>query len=393
MESIELSLIDLVGVALGTPSRGRRIQNLARLCLSLSPVPGRTRTDLLRFLRLYLPWGFRRATTGRGSGGESSARSVPSERATCGAGGHFPEPRPEWSRDGWNAIRPNSPAWNRLALWATLLVCCRRELFDALRTPTQPLVPTRHQVRTGGFILFSNFPLQDEPPVVRCCWHSSETWQQHLDFSPSEDDDPVEIYILDDKNSFIHFLKFHFPSCRRDAPSSWPRETRGSSTLTRAREARGRLETRGDPRPAPGRLRRPAALAGRGARRILRVGSDPPGVLGERIAPMSNRLGGRLAPELARLESLSDIREMTPRDYRESWAWVHLLLNRSEPGRSVPAHCARGLESEPGPLDLRRRAADERTVAGAFTRAANSGTRVSRRPRTGTPCACKQKNR
>jgi tRNA A-37 threonylcarbamoyl transferase component Bud32 len=54
----ELSLIDLVGVSLQHPlPRGRRVQNLARLCLSLSLVKGRTRTDLVRFLRLYLPWG------------------------------------------------------------------------------------------------------------------------------------------------------------------------------------------------------------------------------------------------------------------------------------------------------------------------------------------------
>ncbi len=53
-----LSLIDLVGVRLQHPLPWRRrIQNLARLCVSLSSVPGLTRTDTLHFLRLYLPWG------------------------------------------------------------------------------------------------------------------------------------------------------------------------------------------------------------------------------------------------------------------------------------------------------------------------------------------------
>ncbi|QEH37903.1 Lipopolysaccharide core heptose(I) kinase RfaP [Aquisphaera giovannonii] len=53
-----LSLIDLVGVRLITPvPRGRRVQNLARLSLSLAHAPGRTRTETLRFLRAYLPWG------------------------------------------------------------------------------------------------------------------------------------------------------------------------------------------------------------------------------------------------------------------------------------------------------------------------------------------------
>ena len=53
-----LSLIDLVGVQVRHPlPAGRRLQNLARLQISLSDVPGRTRTDSLRFLRTYLPWG------------------------------------------------------------------------------------------------------------------------------------------------------------------------------------------------------------------------------------------------------------------------------------------------------------------------------------------------
>ena len=57
-EPIELSVIDLVGVRLIHPlPNHRRVQNLSRLNLSLAEVPGRTRTDTLRFLRAYLPWG------------------------------------------------------------------------------------------------------------------------------------------------------------------------------------------------------------------------------------------------------------------------------------------------------------------------------------------------
>ena len=53
-----LSLIDLVGVRLRHPLPwSRRVQNLAHLCISLDAVAGRTRTDSLRFLRHYLPWG------------------------------------------------------------------------------------------------------------------------------------------------------------------------------------------------------------------------------------------------------------------------------------------------------------------------------------------------
>jgi hypothetical protein len=56
--SLRLTIIDLQGVRLIHPLPiHRRIQNLARLSLSLVNAPGRTRTDALRFLRAYLPWG------------------------------------------------------------------------------------------------------------------------------------------------------------------------------------------------------------------------------------------------------------------------------------------------------------------------------------------------
>jgi tRNA A-37 threonylcarbamoyl transferase component Bud32 len=56
--SPKLRLIDLVGVRLVHPlPRHRRLQNLARINVSLAEVIGRTQTDALRFLRAYLPWG------------------------------------------------------------------------------------------------------------------------------------------------------------------------------------------------------------------------------------------------------------------------------------------------------------------------------------------------
>ena len=52
----KLSLIDLVGVEVHHPlPNGRRVQNLARLALSLIRPGGPTRTDALRFLRAYQP--------------------------------------------------------------------------------------------------------------------------------------------------------------------------------------------------------------------------------------------------------------------------------------------------------------------------------------------------
>jgi tRNA A-37 threonylcarbamoyl transferase component Bud32 len=58
---VSLSLIDLVGVSLQAPlPLGRRVQNLARLNLSLANLFGWTKTDSLRFLLAYLRGGLTR---------------------------------------------------------------------------------------------------------------------------------------------------------------------------------------------------------------------------------------------------------------------------------------------------------------------------------------------
>ncbi len=54
-----------------------------------------------------------------------------------------------------------------------------------------------------------------------------------------------------------------------------------------------------------------------------------------RLEQIAADIRGGWSPDLERLESMTDIRQMTPRDYREAWAWIHLFLNGPEPGRSI----------------------------------------------------------
>ena len=71
----KLSVIDLVGVQLRFPTpKDRVVQNLARLQISLASVPGRTRTDALRFLKAYVPRALRGGRTGKNCGAQVEAR-------------------------------------------------------------------------------------------------------------------------------------------------------------------------------------------------------------------------------------------------------------------------------------------------------------------------------
>jgi hypothetical protein len=40
-------------------------------------------------------------------------------------------------------------------------------------------------------------------------------------------------------------------------------------------------------------------------------------------------------PDLAKLEAITELNEMTPQRYREAWAWVHLLLHGDPEAKTV----------------------------------------------------------
>ena len=64
------------------------------------------------------------------------------------------------------------------------------------------------------------------------------------------------------------------------------------------------------------------------------------------------------APNLARLEKITLVKEMAPGDYREAWAWVHLMLNNTPQTRTVLLSYLQQLRhtKDPGPLEPHLRA-------------------------------------
>jgi len=249
------------------------------------------------------------------------------------------------------------------ALWllALVLLCSS---CATLMDRGQPLVPTRHQLRTGPFIIFSNFPMNEDPPAALCLRALARDMKQHLDFQPRADDEPVEIYVLDDRGSFAHFLKFYFP----ELP---PRRA-----FFLAQGGRRVVYTYSSPRLEED-LRHEATHAllhgsfgdlplwlDEGLAEYFETDLGQPGAERERIDLIAGDIAGGWSPSLARLESLSDIRAMTPRDYREAWAWVHLLLNGSADGKALLLGALAELNENQGKLRLAMKGAtNERLLA------------------------------
>jgi hypothetical protein len=194
----------------------------------------------------------------------------------------------------------------------------------------QALVPTRYQVRTGPFIVFSNVPIPVDAPAIRCLEALQRDLKQHLDYRAREEDSPVEIYVLDDRNAFTHFLKFYYPELpprRAFFLAQGQHRVVYTYSSPRLEEDLRHEATHALVRGSFGDL--PLWLD-EGLSEYFETDLLRDDAMRERIKQISADLNGGWSPDLKRLESLSDIREMTPRDYREAWAWVHRFL--SDPG-------------------------------------------------------------
>src|SRR4051794_4251546 len=193
----------------------------------------------------------------------------------------------------------------------------------------QPLVSTRCETKTGPYAVYSSFPLKADSPAIRSLGALERDIEANLGIRVRDEEPSIKVYILNDRQSFAHFLKFYYP----ELP---PRRAfflaQGSQRVVYTFMG-DRLEED---------LRHEATHA------LLHVAvGDLPLWLDEGLAEYfegpEGRFGrnpehlGRLpqdratgwTPDLARLETLKSVSEMAPRDYRESWAWIHYLLNHS----------------------------------------------------------------
>lgn len=199
----------------------------------------------------------------------------------------------------------------------------------------QALVPTRSQTRTGPYAVFTHDPIAADAPEIRNLQGLERQLMATLGIRLDPSEAPVEVYILDDRASFEHFLRFHFPELptRRAFFIA-----QGSRRVVYAYRGDRLVE---DLRHEGTHALLHAAVADlplwldEGLAEYFEVPPARDGLNAEHLARVPADLAAGWTPDLARLEGLTDVRQMSPRDYRESWGWVHFLLNGPPSGRAA----------------------------------------------------------
>ncbi len=189
------------------------------------------------------------------------------------------------------------------------------------------LVPTQYQTRTGPYCVYTNTPMPADAPAIRHLQSLERQIETTLGVRVPTGSEPIEVYILDSPDAFRHFLTFYYPELpprRAFFLAQGTRRVVYTYQSTRLEEDLRHEATHALLHAAVPDL--PLWLD-EGLAEYFEVDAARDGRNAEHLSRLPDDFASGFTPDLKRLESLKDVRKMTPRDYRESWAWVHYLLN------------------------------------------------------------------
>jgi hypothetical protein len=229
-----------------------------------------------------------------------------------------------------------------------------------LGEPAQTLVPTRYQTRTGPYAVFTNFPIAADAPAIRHLQSLDRQLEATLGMRIDPGDHPIEVYILNDRKAFSHFLTFYYPELpprRAFFLAQGDRRVVYTFLGDRLDEDLRHEATHALLHVAMAEI--PLWLD-EGLAEYFEGPEERGGVNAEHLGRLPQDRAQGWAPDLVRLESLKDVRQMSPRDYRESWGWVHYLLHGPPAGKTALIAYLNELRTNPGagPLSGRLEAVD-----------------------------------
>ncbi len=256
---------------------------------------------------------------------------------------------------------------------ASLLTGCA-----TVSTPSESLVPTRYLTETGPYRIYTNFTLPPDSASVRELIALQRQIEETLHVRVDPGESPIEVNILSDQQAFSHFLKFYYPELpprRAFFFAQGPRRVVYTYMGDRLEEDLRHESTHALLHASVAEL--PLWLD-EGLAEYFEGQEVLDGLNPEHLARLPDDLASDWVPDLGRLEHLDDVRQMTPRDYRESWAWVHYLLHSTSENKAALLTYLYDIRNQEEPVPLSARLARRPVPAVASPRTSRPSASVPR---------------
>ncbi len=250
---------------------------------------------------------------------------------------------------------------------ATLIGChslavVNRNNGQAVKTEAEaegPLTtPSKYSLRIAPCVFFSDVELKRDDPLFQEVKTLPEQVYRELRLTPSES--VVYVYLFEDKKRYERYMrvKHNLPE-RRAFFVKQVRYRSGQEDLSiytwRGPKLQQDLSHELTHALLNGTLKKVPLWLDEGLAEYFELPRSNKGLNPAHVSQLRADLARGRRLDLARLESLTEVEQMTPVEYREAWAWVHLMLRGEPAAKRVLIDYLHQLRdvSEPPPLGPR----------------------------------------
>jgi hypothetical protein len=201
--------------------------------------------------------------------------------------------------------------------------------------PGKQALPGKYSFRIAPYVFLSDWEIARDQPLFQELAQLRDQVQKELLLPPS--DSAVQVYLFEDRGRYERFMKETYPELppRRAFFVAQPRTIGGAEDLLVytywGKRIRQDLRHELTHALLHSVIRDVPLWLDEGIAEYFELPPEHQGVNTTHVYHLRRDLAkGNCKLSLARLEGLKEVSEMNPREYRESWAWVHLML-RGEP--------------------------------------------------------------
>lgn len=195
--------------------------------------------------------------------------------------------------------------------------------------PAAPARPGKHSLRIAPYVFLSDFELQNDSALFQELAGLRDQVYKELQLPNSER--PVLVYLFEDRDRYEQYMAYHYPKLpkRRAFFVAQPRGM-GSEDLLVFTYWGDRIQQ--DLRHELTHALLHSVLKGvplwldEGLAEFFELAPEKKGINDLHLNQLRRSTAEPFAPDLARLERLEEVQQMTPAEYREAWAWTHYFL-------------------------------------------------------------------
>jgi hypothetical protein len=269
-------------------------------------------------------------------------------------------------------------SWHRgllaVVLFAILPGCDLARMFYVAPNDTaaekelakKPATPGKNSFRQAPYTFSYDFELQREHPLFKNLEGLRDQLAKELHIPAGTR--PIQVYLFEDKPRFEKYMQAvrdDLPTDRRAFFISWPKPMGAPDDLVVytywAKNERIQQDLRHELTHAllHSVLREVPMWLDEGIAEYFELPPDAKGVNVSHVEFFRRAIqDGKFKPDMARLEGLTKVTEMNSPEYREAWAWVHLMLHSTPEAKKVLRNYLAQLKTNPNPGSLATRLAE-----------------------------------